>query len=129
MSEPATTAAVGTADSWATESACDITSAVRGKWQNPGNQNQVPAPITCRDTVTDVIWTEAVQTNYQQWSSPWTGPRLWIGNSHNGAPSYHGDYVAGGLTTWKSSNSTPGVYSGLTANSGNTGDTAAFWLR
>ena len=119
----------GMVDAWNHDFACGVSDAVRGKWQSPGSSNQPAASIACRNLNTGNPSTAAIWTNYQRWSSPWTGPRLWIGSDVQSAPTYHGNYCVDCLATWKNSNSTSAVYSGPGTSGSNTASVGAFWFR
>ena len=115
-------------DAWSQDFACGLTTHARSLVQSPGNANQAPAAVTCRSLPGGQVSTRARWLNYQAWTGCWTGPRLWIGASAV-APNYHGDYCLDCIVTWKCDNSTSGVYSGITSTSGNTANSAAFWVR
>jgi UDP-3-O-[3-hydroxymyristoyl] glucosamine N-acyltransferase len=128
-SEPSGHPSSSNVDSYATDFKCAITTAVRGKWTNPGYMDQAPAAITCVDLHTGLASPRAVNTNYQGWSSGWTGPRLWIGFDPQPSNFYHGDYCVDCVVTWKSGDTGyPGVYSTASADGHNSGS-GAFWLR
>jgi len=127
-SEPSGEPTTGDLDTWAHDLACGITTNVRANWLNPGSSNQVPAAISCHHLATGASSTSAVLTNYQHWTGAWIGPRLWIGSAAD-APSYHGDYCTDCVVTWKSADTTVGVYSGPSNATGGGQNVVAFWLR
>jgi hypothetical protein len=129
-SEPSTHITDPFVSSWQYDFKCTITADVRDKINNPGFKDQPPASVTCINLNTGATSTNAIYLNYQGWTGCWTGPRLWIGYEAT-SPYYHGDYCVDCVVTWKCGDERKGVYSTISASSGNTPNygSGAFWVR